>query len=106
MLRKLILMPRKDKPKDPVRKCAGGRSFACRRDSHPVAKELFCWRCNTRMGCTTCCQGASDRVCLVCHDGASKTALEVHGAMVKDPKVAVDALKIVGMCNAGQIIDR
>jgi len=58
------------------------------------------------MGCTTCCQGASDRVCLVCHDWATKIALEVHGPMVRDPDVLGSAMKIVEMRNQGQITDR
>jgi hypothetical protein len=106
MLRKFELVPKQTQEK--IRACFGGRSFNCRREGHPVGKvpDILCWRCKTRMGCSRCVESPRDRICLVCHEWATKIAYENHGPIEKEPVIARDAMKIVQMRKSGQITDQ
>lgn len=82
--------------------CRGGASFGCRRDEHVQRgedtdmngkkrqverKDVVCYRCQTRMGCTLCVQIARELICLNCHNWATRKGLAAHGNVVPNPKV-------------------
>ena len=65
--------------------CRGGRSYGCRHDDHPRATkhpDIFCFRCEDRMGCFLCVESARELVCLNCNNWATRIAERVHGPMV------------------------
>jgi hypothetical protein len=77
-------------------KCTGGRSWGCRHDEHEKGKfpDVLCYRCKVRMGCSRCCERASQLICLECYNWATKGAVRIHGNVVpniKVPRVRIDA---------------
>ena len=97
-------MPKKPEPEK--KQCSGGRSFGCNRTEHDIGKveDVFCFRCKTRMGCSRCVEPAGSRVCLNCHDWATRAALGRHGPMVSREKGA-EAMKIVMMIAGRKITE-
>jgi hypothetical protein len=69
--------------------CRGGRSWQFKQDPHKPGKikDIYCYRCKTRMGCSFCCEKARELLCLECHNWATKTAMRYHGNIVPNPKV-------------------
>lgn len=70
--------------------CTGGLSFDCRHAEHPQSTkrpDIFCYRCQARMGCLLCCDRPSELICLKCHNWAHKAGLERHGNIAPNAKV-------------------
>jgi hypothetical protein len=77
------------------RTCTGGQSFGCRREEHAIGKipDLLCYRCLTRLGCSTCVESAHERICLSCHNWGTRAGVQRHGNVVpshKHPRVRTD----------------
>jgi len=75
--------------------CCGGRSWQRKQEPHPPGKvrDVYCYRCKARMGCSRCCERERDLLCLECHNWASKIGVAFHGNVVpndKAPRVRVD----------------
>ena len=89
----------KDKPQ-----CRGGYSFGCRHEPHDFGKvkNVLCYKCSTRLGCSFCVERVTELICNRCHDWASKEALDKHGRMVPREKGA-EMMKIVMMIHAGKV---
>lgn len=89
-----------------VEVCHGGNSFGCKHDEHPISAkipDIFCYRCDERMGCYSCVQIARELLCLRCHDWATRIAMRVHGPIVRDRKVGMEALRMVKMVLEGKL---
>ena len=85
--------------------CRGGDSYGCDRTEHPTGRRKFeCWRCHKYMGCSNCISGENELVCNLCHNWANLQTHARHGAKVPLMK-QIDAMKIVGMRERGQIND-
>jgi len=77
--------------------CRGGLSWGCRHDPHLQkgkigkrkieAKDIFCYRCETRLGCTLCVEPSREILCLYCHNWGHKRGVEHHGDIVPNHKV-------------------
>jgi hypothetical protein len=67
--------------------CAGGRSYGRRRAEHEKGSDVYCYRCNTLMGCIWCCEPPEELICLVCHNWAHKRGVARHGDIVANEKV-------------------
>lgn len=67
--------------------CTGGLSFNCRHDDHQKSLDVFCYRCERRMGCRLCCERPIELICLGCHNWASKAGLSRHGNIIPNSKV-------------------
>ncbi len=96
-------MPKERREKQDYPKCHGGNSFGCMHEEHKLADDVFCFRCDERMGCRRCVQIARELLCLRCHDWATRIALRVHGPIVRDRKVGMEALRMVKMVLEGKL---
>ena len=83
-------MPKRIEPKEGP-KCNGikdgARSLNCKWGEHPLGTIVYCYRCKAKMGCVYCCEIASDLICLVCNNWASKAGVARHGDVVPNSKV-------------------
>jgi hypothetical protein len=89
--RKDLAVTKTPKPGD----CLGGRSWQFKPEPHAPGKvkDIYCYRCKARMGCSFCCEKARELLCLECHNWATKTAMRYHGNIVpcfKVPRVRTD----------------
>jgi hypothetical protein len=83
-------MPReKAQPKPKVEQCNGGRSYGCRREPHDYGRirDVLCYRCGSRMGCSACVERPREMLCLACHNWASRLGVEHHGNIVPNSKI-------------------
>jgi len=57
-------MPRRENAakKEDVTQCDGGNSYNCRREPHDEKRRVFCYRCDTLMGCEACCERPSELI--------------------------------------------
>lgn len=80
---------RRDEEKKPKDLCIGGQSWARRKFEHERGKikDVLCYRCGSRMGCSMCVEIGRELLCLICHNWATRTAVRFHGDIVPNPKV-------------------
>ena len=82
-------MPRRENTakKDEVTQCDGGNSYNCRREPHDEKRRVFCYRCDTLMGCEACCERPSELICLNCRNWATQLGVRRHGSVIPSRKV-------------------
>lgn len=80
---------RRDTRDTPAEKCSGGKSFNCRHAPHDKGKspDILCYRCQSRMGCSHCCELPSELLCLICNNWADRRGVKHHGNIVPNYKV-------------------
>ncbi len=78
--------------KQAVEKCFGGLSYGCKRFEHEISKirpDIYCRKCDSRLGCAGCCEIDRDLICLKCHDWALDDGVKAHGPMIRDRQEAL-----------------
>jgi len=80
-------MPKVKEPKKD--QCRGGASWGCHKAPHDLGQtaDVHCYRCQTRLGCSDCCQPARELLCLRCHNWGTRIGVSVHGDIVASTKV-------------------
>jgi hypothetical protein len=77
----------KSKDKKDIEICKGGRSYNCKHEEHEKATEVWCYRCDSVIGCRNCCESPHELICLNCHNWATKKGLKHHGDIIPNFKV-------------------
>lgn len=77
------------------RPCPGGLAYGRLADDHPLGKvpDVYCERCNCRLGCSSCVPPKAGCVCKRCRDYAFH--VRGRGELVKDPKTQSEAWSVV-----------